>query len=249
MSNEYYTYEGDLVPFTPARSRALDEEFAKIEQGFDKLSAPGAVNTGATLLGTETGGVADDYVIEIGDGVTDTILNGQMLTFFPGADNTGPSTISYNGGTNRPIVRNDGSPLGAGDLKAGLPVLMIYDNANSRWVLIGATDAQTRASNRPKVLTDATATRTLTDTDEAAVIRFTNTGTITVTLPADSDENLPVGYLVHLYLIGTGSLDVVAAAGATASFAIGNSPRTRYSSLTVVKTAANEWLVLGDAGA
>ena len=53
----------------------------------------------------------------------------------PFANNTGATTLNVNSVAARAVVRQDGTALVAGDLVAGVAAHVIYDLANTRWVL------------------------------------------------------------------------------------------------------------------
>ncbi|MCB1116787.1 MAG: hypothetical protein KDK71_09990 [Chlamydiia bacterium] len=171
-----------------------------------------------------------------------------MMTYIPTNTNTGAAVVALNGGSNKAIKRNDGSALQAGDLLAGIPVLLLWDASGDRWVLSGATAAQVSAASRPAATTQAGTSYTVTSTDEGDLVQFSNSSAVTVTLPADSTEDLPEGFLCHLNQAGTGQLSVVGGSGVTVRYAYSLAARSQYSSLSVFKVAANTWLVIGDVG-
>ena len=85
----------------------------------------------------------------------------------------------------------------------------------------------------------------LTDADNV-LIRFNNTSPITVTIPTDASVNFPTGSQVQLMRVGTSTVQVLGAAGVTVNTTDGNFIRTRYSSATLIKMNANEWVIVGD---
>ena len=89
--------------------------------------------------------------------------------------------------------------------------------------------------------------RTLTASDQNSIISFTSSSAITVTLPVNTSEELNNGFQVRLDRDGTGTLTVVAQAGATVNSAAGLTARVRYSSVTIVKTALNLYKLTGDS--
>jgi len=89
--------------------------------------------------------------------------------------------------------------------------------------------------------------RTLTASDQNSIISFTSSSAITVTLPVTTTEELNDGFQVRLDRDGTGTLTVVAQAGATVNSAAGLTARVRYSSVTIVKTAVNLYKLTGDS--
>jgi len=241
MPNDYYNVSNDFVPGTKVRSADHDIEYAAIEAGFDKLAGANELNTGSIVHGDESG-AADAYVSD--NGGTDTYVTGQQVTFIPTNTNTGATTFTLNGGTAESILRNDGTTLQAGDLIAGVPVLMIWDGTN--WVLVGATAQQTLEDSRPGISTETGTSYTVTATDETKVILFTSASAIAVTLPSDSTEDMAIGFITHIHQNGLGKITLLPDSGVTLLYATSLKTRTQNSSLSVIKTAANTYKVVGD---
>ena len=243
MTNPYYNRITDFVPDTSVRSADLDAELDGVVAGFDLLGDPTLLGNGGSLLGTDTG-TSDNYVYS--NGGTSTILDGQIITFVPTNTNTGASVISYNGGSNTNIVRNDGTPLQAGDLIDGVPVMLIYDEANDRWVHVGATAQQCLEYNRPGINNQTGTTYTLVSADETKLIVCTNAAAIALTIPAEATLDLPIGYITHVHQGGAGQVTLTPAGGVTLHASVSLITRTQYSSLSLIKSAADTWKIIGD---
>ena len=243
MPNSYYNYLIDLLPGSKTRSLTIDQQFAAIEAAFDLLGDPGDLNSGAGIYGTDTGS-ADAYIVtNSSDGVA--LIEGQLITFKPAEANTTASTLSANGNPNVALVRSDGEDLQANDLIAGVPVFAIYDG--TRWVLLTPTPSQ--VFNRPNIIPVA-ASRDIAAADESAILNVdTSGGDITLTLPANATTALPIGFMTHLYNTNANDIIVAPAGGVTMNNAIGPRTRATFSTLSVVKIAINEWMLLGDATA
>lgn len=99
---------------------------------------------------------------------------------------------------------------------------------------------------RPTIITDATTARTITATDENAVILFTSSSAVSVTLPLDSTEDLADGFIVHIHQDGTGQVTIAGEGGVTVKVSDSAVTRAQYSSLSVIKTGADEFKVIGD---
>lgn len=98
---------------------------------------------------------------------------------------------------------------------------------------------------RPDVKTETGTTYTVDGDDEGDMILFT--AACTITLPADSTEDLPIGYLTHLHQDGASQITVAGGVGVTVNSSEGTlKTRKQYSALSVVKVAANEWNLIGD---
>ena len=104
-------------------------------------------------------------------------------------------------------------------------------------------------TSRPHVKTVSAATYQLIAADENGLLLFTNVGGCTITLPADATDNLPLGFITHLHQEAAGQVVTVADTGAFTRAAIGLKTRVQYSSLSLIKQAANTWKIIGDATA
>jgi len=87
---------------------------------------------------------------------------------------------------------------------------------------------------------------TLVASDLGKLIKFTNAGSVTLTVPTDASVSYSVGDMIVLMLDSTGTLTVAGAAGVTI-----NSEgeiltlNSRYSMANLVKMAANSWVLTG----
>ena len=100
---------------------------------------------------------------------------------------------------------------------------------------------------RPTIKRQGGTTYTVTLEDEISCILMTDNTAITVTLPDYSGAAIPNGYIVHIHQEGTGQVTLVGGGTADLLFAVSLRTRAQYSSLSCIKTAANEWKIIGDA--
>lgn len=87
---------------------------------------------------------------------------------------------------------------------------------------------------------------TLLASDLGKMIKFTNSGSVTLTVPTDASVSFNVGDRIVLMLDSTGTLTVVAASGVTVNsegsiFEL----NTRYSIASLIKLATNSWVLTG----
>jgi hypothetical protein len=69
----------------------------------------------------------------------------------------------------------------------------------------------------------------------------------TVVIPVDSTLNLPTGFQTNISRLGTGAVSVSGSSGVTLRSADGRvNLRAQYSTATVTKLSANDWLLFGD---
>jgi len=80
--------------------------------------------------------------------------------------------------------------------------------------------------------------------DEAKLTRLN--GTFTVTVPADSTYNFPIGTEISILNTGTGVVTTAGAVGVTLNGTPGLKLRAQYSAASLVKLSANNWVILGD---
>lgn len=93
-------------------------------------------------------------------------------------------------------------------------------------------------------------TYTLALTDAGDVVTLTNGSAITVTVPLNSSVAFPIGTQITLAQMGAGQVTVAGAVGVTVYAADSFLKlRVQYSSGTLIKTATNTWLLIGDLAA
>jgi hypothetical protein len=99
-------------------------------------------------------------------------------------------------------------------------------------------------------IAEKTAAYTLTSTDEKDTIIEVNSGSaVTLTIPEDATVNFPVGSTLDIIQTGTGQVTIAGAGSAVVNGTPGTKLRTQWSSVTLLKRAANSWLVFGDTAA
>ncbi len=86
----------------------------------------------------------------------------------------------------------------------------------------------------------------LSERDSLIEVAHTGASAVNVTIPADSTLNFPIGTTIDVLQTDTGSVAIAAGAGVTANATPGLTLRTRWSSATLMKRAANTWVVFGD---
>lgn len=92
-------------------------------------------------------------------------------------------------------------------------------------------------------------TDTLTASDYALTIRYTNASLVTVTIPTDASEDLPDGFWCALFAEGAGGV-TVSTTGITLAGSSPNKTIAQNEVMTVIKTAAaNTWMILGGTAA
>jgi hypothetical protein len=151
------------------------------------------------------------------------------------------------------------------------PVNNVVDitNATRETLVVGALEATTVNPSSGVVFSDGTQTKegvpsrtyiygTANSNGKSAsytlsllaerdsMIEFDSASAMTLTIPADSTVNYPIGTTIDILQTNTGQVTVAAAGGVTANATPGLKLRTRWSSATLMKRAANTWVVYGD---
>jgi hypothetical protein len=92
--------------------------------------------------------------------------------------------------------------------------------------------------------TDSYTLASLTERD--TIIEISKGSATTLTIPADSTVNYPVGTTLDVIQTGSGQVTIAGAGGVTVNATPGLKLRTQWSSATLLKRAADTWLVFGD---
>lgn len=96
------------------------------------------------------------------------------------------------------------------------------------------------------IKTETGSSYTLIESDLGKMIKFTNSGGVTLTVPTDASADFNVGDTIDVLLDSTGTLTVQGASGVTVSSEGGvDELNTRYSIASLIKLAANSWMLTG----
>lgn len=74
-------------------------------------------------------------------------------------------------------------------------------------------------------------------------VEFTSDSTITATIPADIDQNFPIGAIINMIQYGKGTINVQGGSGVAVTGAI--TSRGQYHAMSAVKLSNNDWVVIG----
>jgi hypothetical protein len=122
------------------------------------------------------------------------------------------------------------------------------------WATIQTTDisglAAALATYAPLNLTLNTqsGTYTLVLSDASKQVEINNASANFLYIPTDASANFPVGTTILVFQLGAGQTTIAAASPGTTTVNAtpGLKLRTQYSSATLIKRAANNWIVAGD---
>jgi len=86
-------------------------------------------------------------------------------------------------------------------------------------------------------------------TERDNLIEVSSASAVAVTIPADSTLNYPIGTSIDILQTGVGQVSIAGASGVTVNATPGLKLRTQWSSASLLKRAANTWIVMGDLSA
>jgi hypothetical protein len=96
-------------------------------------------------------------------------------------------------------------------------------------------------------ISQKTASYELAATSEKdSVIEVLSGSATTVTIPAESSVNFPVGSTLDIIQTGAGQVTIAGASGVTVNSTPGLKLRAQWSSVTLLKRASDSWIVFGD---
>jgi hypothetical protein len=99
-------------------------------------------------------------------------------------------------------------------------------------------------------ISQKTASYTLSSINEKdSMIEMNSASATTVTIPTDAAVAFPIGTSLDVLRVGAGAVDVAAAGGVTVNATPGLKLRAQWSSATLIKRAANTWVLVGDLSA
>ena len=165
-------------------------------------------------------------------------------TFVVGTDNidvfqfSGSGTITA--GTNISVSGNEVSvvaaPTFSGLVTASATGVAFSDGTQTK---IGVPSITTISQK-----TDSYTLASLTERD--TIIEINKSSATTLTIPADATVDYPVGTTLDIIQTGSGQVTIAGAGGVTVNSTPGLKLRTQWSSATLLKRAADTWLVFGD---
>jgi hypothetical protein len=166
--------------------------------------------------------------------------------------------------SNTPGAKPTTATLAEGEIAVNLSDRKIYSRNNNDEIveLSGGnehnhttediTDIESYVDNklnialRPDVTTVTGTTYTIQGSDETNLIRFTSADAVTITVPADADAGLPVGFIAHLHQAGAGQLTVTGDTGVTVNASVSLLSAGQYAALSLFKLGTDDWVLVGD---
>ena len=229
----------------------VKDQTAAADNGIYTYTATGATFTRATDFDSPTEVAGGDFVFVLGgttyentgwvqvtDAVTTIGTDPIEFSQFSGAG-------SVTGGTNIDVSGTQVSVVA--DPTFADATVTNLDITN----LVFSDGTQTKAGV-PSItpITEKTAAYTLSATTEKdTIIEVNSASAVTLTIPEDATVNFPVGSTLDVIQTGAGQVTIAGTGSAVVNGTPGTKLRTQWSSVTLLKRAANSWLVFGDTAA
>jgi hypothetical protein len=171
-----------------------------------------------------------------------------LVTRWTPASAAGPAALNFaedtDNGTN---IVTLSAPVAVGsDVFAVLPAA-----GGTLATLAGAETLTNKTLTDPKItiaINAQTAAYTLVLTDASKLVTLTNALALTLSVPTDASVAFPIGTTIDLAQMGAGKVTVAAVTPGTTT--VNGTPslgfRAQYSAATLIKIAANNWLLVGD---
>lgn len=179
-------------------------------------------------------------------------LNGQAGSYYaPLASPTFTGTVTLPTGTVTSTMILDGTIVN-GDINASAAIA--YSKLALTSSIVDADISSSAAISLSKLADVSTnaqtgTTYTLVLADKNKVVELNNASAISLTVPTDATVAYATGTQITLIQTGAGQVTIAGAAGCTVNATPGLKMRAQWSSVTLLKRAANTWIAMGDLSA
>lgn len=137
--SDYYDSPVDVNIGALARSAHINNLDAAVEAAFDLLPTPAELTQGSTNIAVDTG-IANAYLATVAH-TPAGYVDGLTVVLIPDNTNSGGSTVDVNELGVISVRAITGDLLVAGDIREGVPVIMVYSSASNYFYAINTTSA------------------------------------------------------------------------------------------------------------
>lgn len=227
----------------------LNDSAREMMRAIAKESQVNAVKVLASVAGTNTitGSMTPDLT---------AYSAGMLVVFTPANTNTGATTLNIDSLGALDVQKQDGDALVAGDLKSGIPAVLVLDSGADDFILL---NPQSQLSTTPNTsaeeygfkgipVTDLGSGATLAITDAARCFRYTGGSGQTITIPANASVAYPVGTAITFANAGSASVsiaittDTMTLAGTSST---GTRTLAQNGLATALKLSSTTWMIQG----
>jgi hypothetical protein len=181
---------------------------------------------------------------------------GMIVILTPANNNTGAATLNIDSLGALDIQKYDGEALAAGDLRSGIPAVLVLDSGADDFILLNpqsqiTTSPNTSASEfgyKGIPQNAQSGDYTLVLTDAAKHLYDTGTGARTYTIPANASVAFPVGTAVTFVNFGTGDRTIAITSDTMNLAGVGTTgSRTLavFGVATALKVTSTVWVING----
>jgi hypothetical protein len=181
---------------------------------------------------------------------------GMIVILTPANNNTGAATLNIDTLGALDIQKYDGEALAAGDLRSGIPAVLVLDSGADDFILLNPQSQVTTSPNTSAsefgykgIPQNAqSGDYTLVLTDAAKHLYDTGTGARTYTIPANASVAFPVGTAVTFVNFGTGDRTIAITSDTMNLAGVGTTgSRTLavFGVATALKVTSTVWVING----
>jgi hypothetical protein len=214
-----------------------------------------------TRFGSAQNGFIQSFVGPTGTGTTEITVGTTNITMVRVNFRSSPATLGANTFTNRQIFAANTASVNPASFSTAAATLLstralgalewdntqLYITSSSQFALLNRNPIAT-ATVLINAQTGTTFTPVLTPASDAGrLITLSNVSAIAVTIAADATTDFPVGTQLLLMQLGAGQVTVSGAVGVTVISRSGTKTAGQYALISLIKVAANQWVVGGDA--
>lgn len=204
-----------------------------------------------TFKGNNTGSTANAIDLSISQMQSDLSIPISSSPLALNAGGTGTSAASANAAFNALSPMTTGGDLIYGGA-SGVATRLANGSAGNVLVSGGGTSAPVWTTNARTINTQTGTTYTFVLADGSGtggqpLVTASNASAQTYTVPTNASVAFPVGTQIDLLQLGAGKLTVAGAGGVTVSSQAGNlSIAAQFVGVSIIKTATNTWILIGN---
>jgi ethanolamine ammonia-lyase large subunit len=121
-------------------------------------------------------------------------------------------------------------------------------DGTTAWTSLGYGGIQGPAGDPTLTINQQTASYTAALADASKLVEISNSSAVTFSIPTDASVNFPIGTQISVLQTGAGQVTIAAVTSGTTTVNAtpGLKLRAQWSAATLIKRAANLWVVTGD---
>jgi hypothetical protein len=224
---------------------------ADYKKGYNIILRPGFYDyksNSRRLPGLDVKRALIDFMVDMGLATTEdyctlTLAAGEGLEF---TELNSISSLPEEVGPTGSVILKESGVLGDHEL---------YISDGEQWVYIGyavysAANIRTLAAPFVHQVNAQTGTTyTLVLADGERIVTLNNGSAITLTIPTNASVGFTIGQEIPIIALGAGQVTVVGAGGVTVNGTPGLKLTSQYSAASLIKLAADTWVIVGDLSA